>query len=57
MRSTNFEQVRCTACEAILHDEDVMYNRPVTGAAVALPFSDLEQEVKGEKDVAVIMNR
>jgi len=60
MRPMNFEQVRCTAREVSLHDEEVMYNRPVAGAAPALPFSDLEQEVKvdvGEKDVAVIMNR
>jgi len=37
-----------------------MYKKPVAGAVPALPFSDLEQEVKvdvGEKDVAVIMNR
>lgn len=60
MRPMNFEQVRCTAREVILHDDEVMYNRPVAGAAVALPFSDLKQEVKvdaGEKDVAMIMNR
>jgi len=58
----NFEQVKCTAREASLHDEEVMYNRPVAGAAVALPFSGSEQEAKGdgdvgEKDAAVIMNR
>jgi len=60
MRPMNLEQVRCTAREAILHDEEVMYNRPAAGAAMRLPFSDLEPEVEvdpGEKDVAVIMNR